>query len=57
MTTQKYQFDKVTTEGTNCKVNSNSNEEVVTFQMGKDDSGNDSTEAVLGKVQYENEKN
>lgn len=56
LTTQKYQFDKVTTEGTNCKVNSNSNEEVVTFQMGKDDSGNDSTEAVLGKVQYENEK-
>ena len=52
LTTQKYQFDKVTTESTNCAVSSS--EEVVTFNMGKDASGNDSIKAVLGKVQYEN---
>ena len=54
MTTQKYTFAGVATDGTNCQVQANG--KVVTFQMGKDQSGKDSTEAVSGKVQYENEK-
>lgn len=52
--TQKYTFAGVATDGTNCQVQANG--KVVTFQMGKDQSGKDSTEAVSGKVQYENEK-
>lgn len=54
LTTQKYTFAGVATDGTNCQVQANG--KVVTFQMGKDQSGKDSTEAVSGKVQYENEK-
>lgn len=54
LTTQKYTFVGVATDGTNCQVQENG--KVVTFQMGKDQSGKDSTEAVSGKVQYENEK-
>ena len=54
LTTQKYTFAGVATDGTNCQVQADG--KVVTFQMGKDQSGKDSTEAVSGKVQYENKK-
>lgn len=54
LTTQKYTFAGVATDGTNCQVQADG--KVVTFQMGKDQSEKDSTEAVSGKVQYKNEK-
>lgn len=54
MTTQKYEFQSAMTEGSNCQVQADGKS--VTFYMGKNHTGEDSTEAVLGKVKYVNKK-
>lgn len=54
MTTQKYEFQEAVTEGSNCKTDTV--KKSVTFHMGWEQAGADSTEAVLGKVKYVNKK-